>query len=255
LPGCLSNENKEAARVLSLAAGANTALIIRRRTMSLARESLQPVEAAEQYLGDTHPLVGQLGTTEGLVELSTAAGALAFDRVDSVGALERFLVSYRERLLAPCELPAIRRAFEHASRGESRELAALDRELAFAPLLRDFASASQRVGRGQLRRLRPLRDQRVVQRYLRAVEAGEAHGWHTVVYGLTLAVYSLPLRQGLMGYAQQTLRGFISSASVPLHLSETAAIELYQRACEGLPGEVEQTLVSRTIGGAARSAD
>ena len=43
---------------------------------------------------------------------------------------------------------------------------------------------------------RPLRDQRLVQRYLTAVEQGEAQGWHTLVYGLTLAVYSLPLRQG-----------------------------------------------------------
>ena len=58
-----------------------------------------------------------------------------------------------------------------------------------------------------------MRDQRVVQRYLQAVEGGQANGWHTLVYGLTLAVYSLPLRQGLLGYAHQTTRGFIYSAA------------------------------------------
>ncbi len=59
------------------------------------------------------------------------------------------------------------------------------------------------------------------KRYLAAVESGEAHGWHTLVYGLTLAVYSLPLRQGLLGYAQQTTRGFIQAAARSLELSET----------------------------------
>ena len=56
----------------------------------------------------------------------------------------------------------------------------------------------------------PLRDERVVQRYLAAVESGEAHGWHTLVYGLTLVVYSLPLRQGLLGYAHQNHARFHS---------------------------------------------
>lgn len=68
-----------------------------------------------------------------------------------------------------------------------------------------FASPSRQIGRRQLARLRPLRDERIVRRYLAAVESGRADGWHTVVYGLTLALYSLPLRQGLLHYAQETL--------------------------------------------------
>lgn len=196
-------------------------------TMDRAGHDLQPVEAAEIFFGDVHPLVDQLGSTEGLVELSTAASALAMDKVNNRESLERFLMAYQAQLLGPIELPVIRRAYEYASQGQSRELIALDRELSSVPMLRQFASASQRVGKGQLRRLKPLRDQRVVQRYLNAVESGDAHGWHTVVYGLTLAMYSLPLRQGLMGYAQQTLRGFIHSASRPLMLAETEAVEIF----------------------------
>jgi hypothetical protein len=57
-----------------------------------------------------------------------------------------------------------------------------------------------------------LRDERLVQRYLSAVEFGQANGWHTVVYGITLAMYSLPLRQGLLHYAQQTLGAFANNA-------------------------------------------
>jgi urease accessory protein UreF len=121
-------------------------------------------------------------------------------------------------------------------------LLALDHELAALPVLRDFAAASQRVGRAQLRRLRPLRDQRLVQRYLQTVETGEARGWHTLVYGLTLALYSLPLRQGLMNYAQQTLRAFVASATPALRLSETDAFELFVQSTAGLPGAVEAAL-------------
>ena len=64
--------------------------------------------------------------------------------------------------------------------------------------------------------MRPLRDDRVVQRYLDAVESGRAFGWHTIMYGLTLAVYSLPLRQGLLFYAQQTLAGLAAAAESEL---------------------------------------
>lgn len=213
--------------------------------LNLTRQSLQPVEAAELFLGGAHPLVDQLGSADGLVELRAAAGALANGRLDSVEALTGFLAGYQSRLLVPVELPAILRAQQHASRNEVRELIALDRELAGVPALRDFASASQRVGRSQLRRLRPLRDQRVVQRYLRAVDEGEAHGWHTLVYGITLALYSLPLRQGLLSYAQQTVRGFIGSASPSLRLSERAALELFLRSTASLPEAVETTLAAR----------
>ena len=94
-------------------------------------------------------------------------------------------------------------------------------------MLQNFAAASRLVGHTQLQRLRPLRDQRLVQRYLAAVELNEANGWHTLVYGVTLAVYSLPLRQGLFGYAQQTTRGFIQAAARPLKLAEAEADSLF----------------------------
>jgi urease accessory protein UreF len=126
-----------------------------------------------------------------------------------------------------------------------RELVVLDQQLAAEPILRDFAAASRRVGRCQLQKLRPLRDQRLVQRYLHAVEAGRAHGWHILVYGLTLAVYSLPLRQGLLGYAHQTTRGFIYSAARMLRLSERQCRELFDDLCARLPEAVEALLAQK----------
>ena len=48
--------------------------------------------------------------------------------------------------------------------------------------------------------------------------AAAADRWHTVVYGVILAVYSIPLRQGLMQYGELTLRGFVQAAGRSLRL-------------------------------------
>ena len=69
------------------------------------------------------------------------------------------------------------------------------------------------MGKFQLAALRPMRDQRVVQRYWTALESGQAQGWHTLVYGLTLFIYSVPLRQGLVHYAEQTIFSLADIAS------------------------------------------
>ena len=75
----------------------------------------------------------------------------------------------------------------------------------------DFAGASFRVGRRQLGKLRSLRHERVIQRYLAAIEEGRARGWHPVVYGVVLAVYNLPLRQGLAHFGTQTLGRLVTA--------------------------------------------
>ncbi len=201
---------------------------------------------AAEWLGDWHPLAEQLGSADGLVALGSVSASLRLAPVHDLPSLRRFLGDYQAQILVPFELPAIQRAHGHATRHEVRELVALDRRLAAEPILRHFAPASRRVGRRQLQKLRPLRDQRVVQRYLQAVEGGEASGWHTLVYGLTLAVYSLPLRQGLLGYAHQTTRGFIYSAARMLRLSERQCRALFDTLCADLPGAVEVLLAQPT---------
>ena len=106
-----------------------------------------------------------------------------------------------------------------------------------------FATASQRVGKTQLKRLRPLRDQRLVQRYLHAVQTGEAHAWHTLVYGIILSIYSLPLRPSLLNYAQQTTLGFIRSAAVPLRLTGADCEDLMSEEGSGFPEAVNRLLL------------
>jgi urease accessory protein UreF len=200
------------------------------------------IKDATEWLGDWHPLAEQLGSADGLVELSSISRLLQLRPVVDAATLEDFLVDYQRRILFPIELVLIRDAFKHTHSQELRELVALDRRLLEEPALEFFASPSRRVGQTQLRKLRPLRDQRFVQRYLTAMEAGEAHGWHTLVYGVTLSVYSLPLRQGLLGYAHQIIRGFIYAAARRLRLSEADCRRLFDRVTAPLPGTVARLI-------------
>ena len=212
----------------------------------LHKTQIEPAKAAE-LLGDLHPLIEQLGSAEGLAALAGGAGLPPARPINTAGDLRVFLHNYRARVLEPVELPAIQRAFFHASRNELRELIALDGQLAQEPLLRKFAPASRRIGQERLARLRPLRDHRLLQRYLASVEQGEADGWHTLVFGLTMAVYSLPLRQSLLGYAHQTTGGFIRSAARSLALAENHSRELFEELCNGLPAAVESLLGSNIV--------
>lgn len=110
--------------------------------------------------------------------------------------------------------PVVCRAWGHAQRGEVRELIALDAAYVPVGLTEAACRASRRVGRQQLETLLPLRDQRVVHRFWSALRTGEASGWHPVIYGLWLSVYAVPLRQGLMHYAEVVIRSWLKSASV-----------------------------------------
>ena len=193
-------------------------------------------------LGDAHPLLEQLGTPDELAVTSNVTGAMEFSRVRDLPSLRAFLDTYHAQVLRPLELPAIVSAYQHAVRGEARELIALDQSLAKETGFRDFAVASCRVGQRQLSKLRPLRDQRVVQRYLAAIESGDARGWHTLVYGVSLAMFSVPLRQGLQNYIEQTARGFIERAARPLRLTENHVAELTAHYFLAAPAAVAHAL-------------
>jgi hypothetical protein len=96
--------------------------------------------------------------------------------------------------------PAIESAYDHALRNETRELIAVDIVWEMKPCYADFAAASRRVGQCQLQKLRPLRDQRLVPAGTWLPSKRGACSWMAyLVYGITLAIYSMPLRQGLLG--------------------------------------------------------
>ena len=207
----------------------------------MTKQSRVRPQIAHGFPGTTAGLAERIGSAERLVAPGLAVlprACLVTDRA----SLGRFLREYQSQILIPLELPAICRAHGHAARYEIRELIELDRQLANEPLLQDFATASQRVGKTQLKRLRPLRDQRLVQRYLGAVQAGQAHAWHTLVYGVILWLYSLPLRQGLLSYAHQSTRGFVDSVACRLAFSEADCRSLTEELNAALPAAVNAVL-------------
>src|ERR1019366_4856381 len=206
-------------------------------------QQLQPVlgEPAD-WLGDWHPLVEQLGSANGLAALGDVSASVKVGPVHDLPSLRNFLASYQKQILLPHELPAIQRAFDHTCLHGVRELIEYDRQLANEPAFSIFANASRRIGQNELAKLRPLRDERIVRRYLDAIGRGEANAWHTLIYGLTLSLYSLPLRQGLLGYGYQTARGFIYAAAKPLQLSEMNCRALLEELCINLPVAVEELI-------------
>lgn len=205
-----------------------------------------------EWLGGWHPLAAQLGSADGLAALAELTAALRVPPLADLAAVREFLRAYHERILAPVELPAILRAFHHTEAFELRELIAFDASLGAEPALTPLAAASRRVGRAHLERLRPLRDDRFVRRYLGAVETGQAAGWHVLVYGMTLSVYSLPLRQGLASYAAQTVRGFIQMGVAGRNEDEARCRALFDEALAEAQAAIATALPAVTSFAVAR---
>ncbi len=189
----------------------------------------QPSTPDESLTGEAGSLVEALGSAAAQVSLGALAELVGMRRPASFEDLRAFLVRFRTQFLEPLELPTIREAYGFASRGQVRELLELDRSLKPRYGHSAFAEASRHVGRTELRRLRPLQD-RTLQRYLAAVESGEATGWHVVVFGLLLALFSLPLRQGLAHYAARTQESLLNSAALDLEVPTGALDELAREA-------------------------
>jgi urease accessory protein UreF len=196
---------------------------------------------AENLLGDFSALLEQLGVRGGQAGCDVSV-AQPSAPIDNLSALQSFLDGYLTDILLPLELPAIAAACGLVRRGEARELMELDHRLAGEAHFIPFANASRRIGAIQLQRLKPLRDERTVQRYLSAVKTGEANGWHTLVYGLTLAVFSFPLRQGLLHYSRETVTALTRAAAGLQKFQEPACQEMLCGYLIRLPEAVEQTI-------------
>ena len=126
-------------------------------------------------------------------------------------------------LVETIELPAITAAWRHAAAGETRELANLDNTLAGNPEFKGETQASVKLGTRFLQTLLPLRDQRVLKRHAAAVEQGHTAGTHPVVFGLMLAIFSIPPRQALLDYAQARLPESTCAPAIISDLLDRAA--------------------------------
>ena len=188
-----------------------------------------------------HPYDAQLDALKDVLGANLVAGALGMGPLTSAAELAVVLERYRTTLLEPLELPALTNARRLASRGRTKELIALDQNfLDNHPEWLPLAAGSTRFGRDYLARLRPLRDERVVQRMLEAVQTGKTPGHHPIVFGLTMAIYAIPERQGLADYAQGALAAVIATAAGKLKLTQDDRSTLFARSQSCLPEAIDR---------------
>lgn len=185
--------------------------------------------------GEYHALAQQLATPD---TTALASWPPSLSAVNSVDSLQRFVIHHATETLSAQEWPVILQAWQLAREGKPRELIALDGDWGRRVGQADFAGASFRVGRRQLSKLRGLRHERVIQKYLAAIESGDARGWHPIVYGVVLAVYHLPLRQGLMNFGIQTLASLITAAEKAHRLPNRECRQLLDATCALLPARL-----------------
>jgi urease accessory protein UreF len=208
--------------------------------MEAIRPHLDSARAeAIRWLGDWHPLVRQIAPGKGVIHPHPSSSPHAPHAVVSRVSLQTFLTHYKVSVLLPFELPAVRQACEHTVRNEMNELLALDRTLSTQDWLKPYQQDSRAAGLLHLESLKPLRDQRGIRRYIAAVEAGEGNGWHLLVAGAALGLYSVPLRQGLMDYALHTFWNVVGQAAGPLGLESDEAIALVNDLGSDLPEHIQ----------------
>ena len=197
----------------------------------------------EAFLGDMERLTGQIGSVRAdWAALGGGALGALRSEVHDAPSLVSFLLRYRTQLLVPVELPTIIQASQFVARGETEELLALDRGLAELVELAPFSEASRWVGQCHARSMRGMRDNRTVWRYCEAVRVGAASGWHSVVYGIVLGAFAVPLHQGLANYSEELIGGFIEAASKRLALAPDRIVEVRGLVLSGLERELEETV-------------
>ena len=188
-----------------------------------------------------HPYEAQLDALESILCSTTLTQALGAAPLHSATELGLLLERYRTNVLEPIELPAIARAHREAAQGRALELIKLDQQFAGQhPEWLLLIPASTRIGQDYLNRLRPLKDERTVQRLIEAVRFGRTPGHHLTVFGLTMAVFSIAQRQGLAEYAQYALEAVVATAAGKLKLTQADRDALLARSQACLPKAIER---------------
>ncbi|MBC8243374.1 MAG: hypothetical protein H8E20_03175 [Verrucomicrobia bacterium] len=178
---------------------------------------------------------------------NTGPQPIDIEAVGDLRGLRLFLDRYEQEILRPVELPAVLSAYWFANRGQFRELLQLDAGLSANAALMPFADASLSVGREQLRLLKPMYDQRMVQRFRKCVVAGEARGWSPVVFGIFLSIHSVPVREGLVQFGTRLWSGLVNGARESRRLPEGECTELLGEYLDRLPGWIEE-VVAESMG-------
>lgn len=168
---------------------------------------------------------------------------LEIESVTNIQNLRNFLARYEKEVFCCIELPAVHSAYWFANRGQFKELLSLDAKLTASPALQCFSEESLYVGRQHLRMLKPMYDQRMLQRFRKCVINGEAKGWNPIVFGVFLSIHSVPVREGLLQFGRQTWSGFINGIKNKKGFLESECLELLDHYVDRLPRWIENVVV------------
>jgi len=164
------------------------------------------------------------------------------ERPDTTGDIVALGARFRDQVLLPWELPALLAAHQCARRGRSRELLEEEKRLANARDWRALSAPSRRVGGHLLSQLRPLRDERIVQRFLNIHQNGDTPGFHVTVLGVTSALFHVPPRQALWDYTLALLDGLTLTAGQRLRLPAPARQDIIETVSQPIPSALCQML-------------
>lgn len=167
---------------------------------------------------------------------------LAGHRIVDAESLRSFLAAWLEQNIVRVDLPIIRWAYESAARNDANGLIALDQHLSTYPSQPGLRAASTRIGQQKLQGFAPLKGHTFLRRYHAAVESGQATGHNAIVYGIYLFLFSIPLREGLLSYGYQTLKGFAEPASAAIRLDHRQTQSLIEQLSANLTKQVEGSL-------------
>ena len=175
------------------------------------------------------------------------------ESVTGLQGLRDFLSMYEKEIFCAIELPAVHSAYWYANRGQFKELLSLDAELTGNPSMQLFSEESLSVGRQHLRMLKPLYDQRMLQRFRMCVVNGEAKGWNPIVFGIFLSIHSVPVREGLLQFGKQIWSGFINGIKEQHGFSEIDCSSMLEEYIDRLPRWIENVIEDNNVPGTLKA--
>jgi len=106
-------------------------------------------------------------------------------------------------LILEQELDFVFKAYKFSKLGYFRDIKNLDTSYKKVVQDQEFLEISTKAATQQLLILSPLKDHKVITQYIQQVKQGGCSGIQAITYGILFEIYSIPLREALLFYADQ----------------------------------------------------
>lgn len=126
--------------------------------------------------------------------------------------LRTYITTYLGRVVATSDCLAFRLAYQASAKGDLDALLELDQVLAAQKLARESREASAKTGSRMLRTAAQLFSGPMLMEYNQRISAGNAHGHHALVFGLTAQSIGLGEREGTLAFVYSSMAGMVNNA-------------------------------------------